>query len=98
MTVYNVAVTVQKCVPAPGGTTTTAGGTATSLYTWDSFDRLKQVTVGGTVTEKMWYAAGGERLLHKDANGVHLYLGGMLERHTGDAVLRINGSTRWERR
>ena len=50
-------------------------------YTWNPLNQLTQITKTGAPTETMWYLPGGERILHKDATGVHLFLGGMLERH-----------------
>jgi RHS repeat-associated protein len=59
--------------------TKTAGG-ATSTYGWNPQNRLASVTTP-TSTSTMVYGPGGERMLMKDATGVHLYLGPLSERH-----------------
>ena len=96
LSVYNVAVTVQTCTPATGGTTTTSGDTATSVYTWDSFDRLTSVTVGGTVTERMWYAAGvNDSCIKTPTVCTSIWVACSNDTPVA-AALRINGSTRSE--
>jgi RHS repeat-associated protein len=55
----------------------------TLTYSWNGLGQLSQVTKTGVVqADKMWYLAGGERVLLQDAGGVHLFLGGMMERHS----------------
>ena len=62
----------------------TAGGVS-SVFSWDAFNRLTQVSaVSGD--QAMVYGAGGERVLMKDSAGVHLYLGGLAERHVAGGV------------
>ncbi len=83
----SVTVTVQTCTPTSGGGGGGGGGTVTG-YVWSPQSRLTQVSVNGDVNEQMWYLAGGERLLHVDATGTHLNLGGMLERHITPAGVK----------
>lgn len=64
-------------------TRTTPAGVTT--YTWDPFDRLIAVAQPGA-TSNMIYFAGGERVLMKDTQGVHLYLGGLSERNINTAT------------
>jgi RHS repeat-associated protein len=64
----------------------TTSGVATS-YTWTPQDRLASVTTP-TSTSTMVYGPGGERVLTKDAAGVHLYLGEMVERHYDPAAVK----------
>jgi len=53
----------------------------TTTYTWNPLNQLAQVAAPGTTTTQMIYAPGGQRILMKDAQGVHLYLGDIGERH-----------------
>ena len=77
------------------GTLATKTVTATSArlsYTWDGFNRLTKVTDTTIPTspvdvQQMIYGPGGERVLMKDTAGVHLYLGGLAERHLTGAVV-----------
>ncbi len=78
LTARSVTVTVQTCTPSSGGG---GGGSTVTGYVWSPQSRLTEVSVNGDVKERMWYLAGGERLLHVDSTGIHLNLGGMLERH-----------------
>ena len=78
LSAFSVNVTVETCT-AGGGTSA-----VTTNYTWNVLNQLTQVT--GATTEKMWYLAGGERILHQDSEGIHLYLGGNTERHNKAGV------------
>ena len=60
-------------------------GAVTTSYGWDPLNRLSTVTTGGVVNTNV-YAPGGQRIIAKDATGVHLYLGNYAERHASGGV------------
>jgi RHS repeat-associated protein len=76
---------------ADGSMKTNVTNGVTTTYGWDPLGHLSTVTKAGVTTQNM-YQPGGERVLMKDTTGVHLYLGGLAERHAN-----LDGTTTQKR-